>query len=150
MGWTLVCFTTTEVSPGVRSNIAVRPGEGLLDMGPVELVPELLPVIVVATDEAVPPVAVRVYASILVPAATAAGSIVTVKLNVWVLFPKPLPPVGATKPIVVSDPDSPKVTVPELTPRAKALNVLSPSEHVNPGPLTIATVVLAGQSAALA
>jgi len=119
--------------------MAVRPA-GAPDMGPVVLLPELLPVIVVANDELAPPVAVRVYASILVPAATAAGSIVTVKSKVWVEFPKPLLPVGATKPIVVSDPDSPKVTVPELTLRAKALKVLSPSEQVNPGPLTTVTV----------
>jgi hypothetical protein len=95
--------------------------------------------------------AARVYESILVPAATAVGSIVTVKSNVWVPFPKPLPVLeSGAKAIVVADPDSPKVTVPEVTLRVKALKVLSPTVQLNPGPLTIATVSVAGQSAAFA
>jgi hypothetical protein len=95
------------VSPGARSNIAIL----LPDKGPIALVPEWLPVIVAEVLKAAPPAVSSLYVTILVPAATSAGSIVTVKSNIWVPLPKPEPVAELViKAIEVSGPETAKST----------------------------------------
>lgn len=121
--------------------------------GPVLLVPELLPIIVAEVVAAGPDPMARVYASILVPAATAAGSTVTVKPYVRMSDPKPAPPEFAVERAnVVSEPDSLKATKLLVTAVVvKSLKVLSPIVQVKPGmKMLLITVGVVGQSTAYA